>query len=94
MSTTKEIFELLAYPQEMARPFAAPPGVPGDRLDALRTAFDATMRDADFRADSAKLLQAVQPMTADAMATMLQEAYATPTAVVARYNALGGAGAR
>ena len=84
----KKIFELLAYPQEMGRPFAAPPGVPADRVAALRTAFDKTMRDPDFLADSAKASQAVQPMQGEAVASMLQQAYATPNDVIARYNAL------
>jgi len=29
----------------MARPYVAPPGIPPERLNALRAAFDATMKD-------------------------------------------------
>ncbi len=50
----KKIFELLGYPQEMGRPFVAPPGVPTDRLQALRTAFEETMKDPDFLAEFEK----------------------------------------
>lgn len=38
----------------LGRPFAAPPGVPGDRVELLRSAFTKTMEDAEFRAEAAK----------------------------------------
>src|SRR5262249_16366724 len=37
---------LIVSRQTMARPYVMPPGVPTDRLQALRMAFDATMKDA------------------------------------------------
>ena len=36
----------------LARPFVAPPGIPGDRKAMLRTAFDETMKDPVFLADA------------------------------------------
>ena len=45
----KQVLELILIRQEAGRPFAAPPGVPADRLAALRRAFDATLGDAEFR---------------------------------------------
>lgn len=38
----------------LGRPFAAPPGVPGDRVEMLRDAFMKTMVDPEFRAEAAK----------------------------------------
>jgi tripartite-type tricarboxylate transporter receptor subunit TctC len=46
---------MLAY-TEFDRPFAAPPGVPKDRLLILRESFARMLRDADFAADAKKLL--------------------------------------
>src|SRR4051812_33717712 len=40
---------------EMGRPILAPPGVPADRLAALRRGFDRTMEDAAFRAEAQSL---------------------------------------
>ena len=37
-----------------SRPFVAPPEIPADRREALRSAFDETMKDADFLADAEK----------------------------------------
>lgn len=88
----KRIFELLAYPQEMGRPFAAPPGVPADRVAALRAAFDATLKDPEFLAESKRLSQDVQPMTGAAMEAMLKQAYAAPKEVIQRYIELTAAG--
>ena len=42
---------------------AAPPGVPADRLAALRRAFDATMKDPAFIAEAEKLQLEIEPMT-------------------------------
>ncbi len=39
----------------MARPFAAPPGIPADRKAALIAAFNDTMKDPDFLAEAKKL---------------------------------------
>jgi tripartite-type tricarboxylate transporter receptor subunit TctC len=41
-------------PNEFARPFSLPPGAPKERLDVLRRAFAATMKDPEFIADAEK----------------------------------------
>jgi tripartite-type tricarboxylate transporter receptor subunit TctC len=41
----RETLEFLLAPQDFAKPFYAPPGVPAERLEVLRSAFDATMND-------------------------------------------------
>ena len=50
-----QILKLILAAQEMARPFAAPPGIPADRKAALIAAFDATMKDPEFLAEAKKL---------------------------------------
>jgi hypothetical protein len=52
----------------MARPFAAPPGLPEDRAKALQAAFLATHRDPGFLAEAGKLGLDISPIGADAMA--------------------------
>jgi tripartite-type tricarboxylate transporter receptor subunit TctC len=46
---------MLAYTQ-FDRPFAAPPGVPRERLEILREGFERMLRDGDFAAEAKKLL--------------------------------------
>jgi tripartite-type tricarboxylate transporter receptor subunit TctC len=63
----------------MARPFVAPPGVPADRLKALRTAFDAAHRDPGFIAEADKLGIDISPVTAADMIRALDDmAHASP----------------
>jgi tripartite-type tricarboxylate transporter receptor subunit TctC len=79
-----QIIKLLLVSQAMARPFAAPPGLPADRKAALLSAFDATMKDADFLAEAQKLNFDVRPVSATAIDAMLAEVYQTPKDVIAR----------
>jgi tripartite-type tricarboxylate transporter receptor subunit TctC len=79
----KQVFEMLAYPQEIGRPVVAPPEVPAERLQALRAAFDATMKDKEFLAESQKAFQDVDPLTGVEVAEKLKRAYATPKPVLA-----------
>src|ERR1700730_1827047 len=46
------ILKLIIARQTMARPYAAPPDIPAERLVVLRNAFDLTMKDPEFLADA------------------------------------------
>jgi tripartite-type tricarboxylate transporter receptor subunit TctC len=65
----------------MDRPLAAPPGTPAERVAALRTAFDDTMRDPDFRADIAKAALSVSPMGGGEIQNFVDEVYRTPAPI-------------
>jgi tripartite-type tricarboxylate transporter receptor subunit TctC len=77
-----QILKLLLAAQEMARPLAAPPGIPADRKAALVAAFDATMKDPEYLADAKKLDIDVNPVAGKAIDELLAELYATPKDVV------------
>ena len=77
-----QILRLILAAQEMARPFAAPPGIPDDRKAGLIAAFDATMKDPEFLADAKKLNIDVAPVSAATLDKLLAELYATPKDVV------------
>jgi tripartite-type tricarboxylate transporter receptor subunit TctC len=78
----KAALKLIVSRQVMARPFAAPPGIPADRARVLREAFDATMKDADFVAEMAKLDLDLQPVTGAEIDALIREVYASPQDVV------------
>jgi len=65
----------------MARPFAAPPGLPAERATALISAFDATMRDKGFLAEAKTQMLDVDPVSAKNIDALLAEVYATPKSV-------------
>jgi tripartite-type tricarboxylate transporter receptor subunit TctC len=70
--------KLIVARQNMARPYAVPPGVPSTRLAVLRDAFDATMKDADFLAEARTANLDVRPVTGSAVEALIKEIYASP----------------
>jgi tripartite-type tricarboxylate transporter receptor subunit TctC len=85
---SRQVLELILIRQEAGRPFAAPPGVPADRLAALRRAFDATLADGEFRADADKAQLEIEPLTAAEIETLLAKAYGAPRTIVQKAAAL------
>jgi hypothetical protein len=80
----KQVLELILIRQEIGRPVAAPPGVPADRLEVLRRAFDGTMKDPEFLAEAEKVQLEIEPLRAHQIDTLLANAFATPKPIVAR----------
>jgi tripartite-type tricarboxylate transporter receptor subunit TctC len=78
----QQVVKLVFARQVMGRPFAAPPGIPADRAQALRKAFMDTMNDKDFLADAERSKLEIVPVPGDRVQALVQEAYATPEAVV------------
>jgi tripartite-type tricarboxylate transporter receptor subunit TctC len=72
---------------EYGRPYFLPPDVPADRVEALRRAFNATMKDEAFRADAAKIGFEVDPLTGEQVQARVAELAKTPPEVVARVRA-------
>lgn len=69
----KEILALIFLPQQMGRPIFGPPGIPADRLKALRDAFDAFVKDAAVIADSEKTqTELYKPMRGEDMVAMVE----------------------
>jgi len=84
----KQVLGLILVRQELGRPLAAPPGVPADRLEILRSAFDATMTDPQFLAEAAKLELEIEPLSAPEIDKLLADAFATPKPIVQEAAAL------
>ena len=69
---------------DIGRPFFLPPNLPADRVAALRSAFDATMKDPAYLAEAARLKIDVDPMTGADLATFVEQVSRTPADTVAR----------
>ena len=78
-----EMMAVASAPLVMGRPIAAPPGVPADRVAALRAALAETFKDADYLAECATLrLECDDPITAQTVTDGVARAYkATPEVV-------------
>ena len=67
-----------------------PPDVPADRVAALRSAFDATVRDPDFLADAQKQGLEIVSGRGDEVQRVVEHTLATPPELVARIAAIIG----
>ena len=73
----RHMLKLVFARQVMGRPFIAPPGLPQDRVDALRQAFMATMQDKEYLADAEKTQLEVNPVSGEKVQTLVKEEYST-----------------
>jgi tripartite-type tricarboxylate transporter receptor subunit TctC len=80
----RQIFRLVFGWLDLERPIAAPPGVPAERVEALRDAFDRAMKDPALLADAEKAQVGIEPMRGRAIAGFVEDAYQTPAAVAAK----------
>ena len=80
----RQILTLWAAPNKMGRPYFAPPGVPVERVEILRRAFDAMVQDPAFRADAEKTGLGADGISGEAVEALVKQVYATPKAVVAK----------
>ena len=74
----------------VGRPYIAPKAVPADRVAALRSAFDATMKDPEFLKDSERQRLQVTPMTGAEVESFIKELYRTPPDIAAAAREISG----
>ena len=78
----KKVADVIFRQTELARPLAAPPGAPKDRVAALRKAMLDTLKDPAMLADAAKLQVDYDPVPGEETAQMFADFYTTPQALV------------
>jgi tripartite-type tricarboxylate transporter receptor subunit TctC len=78
----RKVLEIFALSSVVGRSFVAPPGVPKERVDELRTAFMAMVQDAEFLADIAKLNFDLEPMAGADLQAFIAKDY--PAALIER----------
>lgn len=84
----RNIFEIAFVEQVMGRPFVLPPGVPKDRVEALRKAFDQTMRDKDFLEDAKNQKVEIDPVSGARINELLEKVYTAPPELAQRVRDL------
>jgi hypothetical protein len=86
---TRETLRFAFAPQEMGRPVVGPPGIPDERLKALRDGFQATMNDPEFLDDAGRTgLEILDPISGEEVTRIVQRLYATPPDIVKRFRAI------
>jgi tripartite-type tricarboxylate transporter receptor subunit TctC len=78
----RQIVRFLTASGDLGRPFIASRAVPKERIDILRQAFAATMKDPNFLADAKAQRLPVAPHTGAEAEKIVAQLYATPPAII------------
>jgi len=78
----KQVLSAIMAAADIGSAFFTTPGVPSDRLDALRRAFDATMQDKEFLADVEKTRLTVSPLKGEELLGLVKKISDLPPALL------------
>jgi tripartite-type tricarboxylate transporter receptor subunit TctC len=85
----KLLLQTAFAPLSVGRPLAMPPGVPADRVEAMRRALTETFADPAFLADAATIgISVNKPRTGAELLRVIENAYAAPAHIVERLRKL------
>ena len=80
----RQVMELVYSQQEFGRPYILPPGVPEERVAALRKAFMQALADKELLAEAERLKLDINPVSGEDLQALVTKIYATPPAIVER----------
>jgi tripartite-type tricarboxylate transporter receptor subunit TctC len=83
-----QILRIVANATEVGKMTLAPPGVPMDRVQALRRAFEATIKDPDYLAEMQKQRLEVIPLPGEELQKVVAEAGAISPAIFDKVKAI------
>jgi tripartite-type tricarboxylate transporter receptor subunit TctC len=83
-----QVLAAIMNASEVGTAFFTTPGIPPDRLAALRRAFDATMKDPEFLAEAEKVRLGVSPMTGEEVHRLVAEVSGLPPALLEKVRAV------
>jgi tripartite-type tricarboxylate transporter receptor subunit TctC len=84
----KQMLRFIFSSVEFGRPYVAPPGIPADRLGALRTAFAGALRDPGLLADAKKQKIDMTYRSPEQLQGLVEKLYATPRSIIAQAQEL------
>jgi tripartite-type tricarboxylate transporter receptor subunit TctC len=80
----KQALQMFYSQNAFSRPFILPPGVPADRVAALRKIFMETIADPELQADARKMNIDAEPTSGEELQRLIGQMYATPQPIVER----------
>jgi tripartite-type tricarboxylate transporter receptor subunit TctC len=86
----RKMLELVSSAGAVGRSLVAPPGVPADRVAALRAAFDATVADPAFIAATAKRNMPINPTSGAKLQKIVADTVSAPPEAAQRLRTLLG----
>ena len=84
----RKLLEFISAETEVARSLVTTPGTPSDRVEALRRAFDAMIKDPEFLAEAAKSDMDISPATGEESQKIADAIVNTPPEIAARARAM------
>jgi tripartite-type tricarboxylate transporter receptor subunit TctC len=78
----RTLIETMELPYALTRPYAAPPGIPADRANALRAAFMAVHKDPQYLEEAAKLKLDISPIDGEEILKVVERIGNAPPAVL------------
>ena len=69
---------------EFGRPMLATPGVPAERVEALRRAYVQALKDPELLAEARRAKMDIDPVTGEELQTLIQEVMNQPAEVIER----------
>lgn len=84
----KRLLEFYVSAEDVGRSFVAPPGIPADRVQLLRTAFMAMVKDADFLAEIEKTKAELNPLSGEELQKLIVATVNAKPELVGRMQAM------
>jgi tripartite-type tricarboxylate transporter receptor subunit TctC len=84
----QQILKIVANATEVGKMILAPPGIPADRVTALRRAFDATIKDPEFIEELKSNRVELDSLTGEDLQKVVVDLFATPPAMVEKIKAI------
>jgi tripartite-type tricarboxylate transporter receptor subunit TctC len=84
----RQVVDLITSGDRFGKPLAAAPNVPAARVQALRQAFDATLKDPGFLAAARKAKLEIDPISGSQLQNMVAKLLATPKSLAVRAKAI------
>ncbi len=78
----RRVMELIYSSETFGRPYMVAPGVPADRVAALRRAFMDAMRDKELLTEARKIGIVIDPISGEELQALAEKIFATPATVV------------
>ncbi|MDF2119938.1 tripartite tricarboxylate transporter substrate-binding protein [Roseiarcaceae bacterium H3SJ34-1] len=88
----RQVMKMFYAPLEFGRPFVMAPGVPDDRVAAVRTAFMASLKDSDLLAEAKKMNFEVSALGGPEIQKLVAELFAASPDAVAKARQIISAG--
>jgi hypothetical protein len=81
-----QIVSIMSVVSDIGIAFYLPPGVPCDRVAAMRTAFEKTLKAPGLHADAKRMIFTVDPVAADVLQARIEAVFKVPKPIISKFK--------